>query len=46
MFNCGVGYLVVVPAAEADRAVATVQEAGTPAWIVGEITASAGVRYA
>ena len=46
VFNGGVGYLVVVPAAEADRAVATAQGLGTPAWTVGEVTADQGVRYA
>jgi phosphoribosylformylglycinamidine cyclo-ligase len=46
VFNCGVGYLVVVPAGEAERTVETVQALGTAAWTVGEVTAGEGVRYA
>jgi len=45
VFNCGIGYLAVVPAAEAERAVETARQLGTAAWTVGEVTAGSGVRY-
>ncbi|WP_445427705.1 phosphoribosylformylglycinamidine cyclo-ligase [Alishewanella sp. HL-SH05] len=40
-FNCGVGMLVVVPAAELPTALATLQQAGETAWHLGEIQAAA-----
>lgn len=36
-FNMGLGLLVVVPAAEADAAVAHLEDAGERAWVVGRI---------
>jgi phosphoribosylformylglycinamidine cyclo-ligase len=39
-FNMGVGMCVVVPAAEAEKAVAVLKEAGEDAYIMGEIVAS------
>ncbi len=36
--NQGVGFLVVLPADQADRAVAHAASAGIPAWVVGEVT--------
>jgi phosphoribosylformylglycinamidine cyclo-ligase len=44
-FNCGIGMMVVVPAAEAEAALANLRESGEDARIVGEIVAGAGVRY-
>lgn len=42
-FNCGVGMIVVVPAAEVDAALAHLQAAGEHAWHLGEIqNAAAG----
>ena len=40
-FNCGVGMIVVVPAAELDQALAKLQHAGETAWHLGEIHAAA-----
>jgi len=40
-FNCGVGMIVVVPAAELDQALAKLQHAGETAWHLGEIQAAA-----
>ena len=37
-FNMGVGMSVVVPAAEADRAVKVLQDNGVDAYVIGEIT--------
>jgi phosphoribosylformylglycinamidine cyclo-ligase len=37
VFNCGVGMLVVVPAAQADAALATLIAVGEPAWRIGEM---------
>ena len=39
-FNMGVGMCVVVPAAEADKALAILHEAGEDAYCMGEIVAS------
>jgi len=47
-FNCGVGMVVIVDAADADQAIATLQAQGETAWRIGEIVAGeAGpaVRY-
>ncbi|MDD4864559.1 MAG: phosphoribosylformylglycinamidine cyclo-ligase [Alishewanella agri] len=40
-FNCGVGMIVVVPAAELDQALSKLQQAGETAWHLGEIQAAA-----
>jgi phosphoribosylformylglycinamidine cyclo-ligase len=37
--NLGVGMVVVLPAAEADRAAAFLGARGLPAWVIGEVTA-------
>ncbi len=45
-FNCGVGMVVVVNAADADATVATLAECGETAWRLGEIKeGSGGVDY-
>ena len=45
-FNCGVGMVVVVDAADADATVATLAECGETAWRLGEIKeGSGGVDY-
>ncbi len=41
-FNCGVGMVACVPAAEADAAIATLRAAGENAWRLGEITSGDG----
>lgn len=40
-FNCGVGMIIVVPAAELDQALSKLQQAGETAWHLGEIQAAA-----
>jgi phosphoribosylformylglycinamidine cyclo-ligase len=46
VFNCGIGYLVVVPTADAEKTIATVSALGTPAWVIGDVEPSPGLRYA
>ncbi|WP_105103705.1 phosphoribosylformylglycinamidine cyclo-ligase [Microbulbifer pacificus] len=41
-FNCGVGMVVCVPAADADKALARLQELGEEAFVVGSIEAGNG----
>ena len=36
-FNCGVGMIVVVDAADADKAIAHLNEQGEKAFLIGEI---------
>ncbi len=43
-FNCGIGMVVLLPAAQADAAVAQLNEAGERAAVIGEVAAGAGVR--
>jgi phosphoribosylformylglycinamidine cyclo-ligase len=42
--NLGVGFLVVLPAAQADAAIRHSAAAGIPAWVVGEVTDLANGR--
>jgi phosphoribosylformylglycinamidine cyclo-ligase len=44
VFNLGLGYLAVVPEAEAERAVRAAGDAGRQAWVVGRIVPGEGVR--
>ena len=44
-FNMGIGYVVVVPKAQASEAMATLKESGETPVLLGEITADAGVRF-
>jgi phosphoribosylaminoimidazole (AIR) synthetase len=44
VFNLGLGYLLVVPAGEADEAIRTAVAAGHPAYRAGEIVPGAGVE--
>jgi phosphoribosylformylglycinamidine cyclo-ligase len=50
VFNCGVGMVIVVPAADAARAVAHLEAAGERAWVAGEVVErpadAPAVRYA
>ena len=39
-FNCGVGMVIALPAAEADNAVALLNSLGETAWKIGAIKAS------
>ncbi len=41
-FNLGVGMCAIVPAGEADRAVAVLTERGLPAWVLGEVVPGTG----
>lgn len=36
-FNCGVGFVIVVPANQADKAIATLTQAGETAWQLGQM---------
>ena len=36
--NQGVGFLVILPAEQADRAVEHAETAGIPAWVLGDVT--------
>jgi phosphoribosylformylglycinamidine cyclo-ligase len=42
-FNMGIGMVVVVPASEADRAVASFSSRGVNAWVAGEIVTGSGM---
>ncbi|HXH03087.1 MAG TPA: phosphoribosylformylglycinamidine cyclo-ligase [Candidatus Competibacteraceae bacterium] len=44
-FNCGVGMVVCVPAADAESALACLREAGETAWRLGEIGAGEGSAH-
>ncbi len=47
VFNCGIGYVVVVPRLEADAALAVLRKARAKPWLLGEITAGRqDLRYA
>jgi phosphoribosylformylglycinamidine cyclo-ligase len=47
VFNCGVGFVVVVPRLKADEAMAILKKAGSKPWMLGEIVkGNFGVRYA
>ncbi|UTW13566.1 phosphoribosylformylglycinamidine cyclo-ligase [Marinobacterium rhizophilum] len=39
-FNCGVGMVIAVPAAETDKALALLGAAGEQAWVIGQIEAA------
>jgi len=41
-FNCGVGFVIVVPAAEAEKAIAVLTEAGETAWQLGTMITRSG----
>ena len=41
-FNCGIGMVLVVPAAEAEQALDILRAAGETAWIAGEVTRAPG----
>ncbi|MGC8805992.1 MAG: AIR synthase-related protein, partial [Thiomonas sp.] len=38
-FNCGVGFVLVVAASDADAVLATLRAQGETGWIIGEIVA-------
>jgi phosphoribosylformylglycinamidine cyclo-ligase len=47
VFNCGVGYVIVVPRLQADAALAVLKKARARPWLLGEIVAGKqDVRYA
>jgi phosphoribosylformylglycinamidine cyclo-ligase len=46
VFNGGLGFVALVPAAEAGAAIAACEGAGCEAWQVGEVVAGDGVEYA
>lgn len=46
VFNLGVGFCAVVPAAEAERGLKVIRDAGCPAWCIGEVVEEGGVEFA
>lgn len=46
VFNLGIGMIAIVPAADADPALAALADQGTAAWRIGEAVAGEGVTYA
>jgi len=44
VFNMGIGFILIVPAAEADTAIANLQNAGETVYRLGETEAGDGVR--
>lgn len=44
-FNMGVGFVIVVPQAEAAACIAAANELGEQAWLLGEVVAGDGVIY-
>lgn len=44
-FNMGVGYVLVVPAEDADKTVAILKESGEDPFLLGEVAAGSGVRF-
>ncbi len=44
-FNMGAGFLFVVPAKQAEKAIETVGFAGRSAWRIGTVTSGEGVSY-
>jgi phosphoribosylformylglycinamidine cyclo-ligase len=45
VFNCGIGYLAVVPPADIAAALAALHALGREAWHVGTVTAEAGILF-
>jgi phosphoribosylformylglycinamidine cyclo-ligase len=47
VFNCGIGYVIVVPRLQADAALALLKKARARPWLLGEIVAGKqDLRYA
>ncbi len=46
VFNGGLGYVAIVPAAQAGAALEACENSGCEAWLVGEIVPGEGVEYA
>lgn len=45
VFNMGIGFVIALPAAEADRAIQIVEEHGEKAYKIGKVVNGAGVRF-
>ena len=45
VFNLGVGFCVVVPEGETERAVSLLYETGCEAWRIGEVVKDGGVEF-
>lgn len=46
VFNLGIGFCLVVPEGEADRALRTLHETGCRSWRIGEVVEGGGVEFA
>jgi phosphoribosylformylglycinamidine cyclo-ligase len=47
VFNCGIGFVIVVPRLQADDAMASLKKSGAKPWFLGEVTkGSQDVRFA
>jgi phosphoribosylformylglycinamidine cyclo-ligase len=46
VFNMGVGMIVVVAPEDADRVLESLSQSDGPAWIMGDVEAGEGVRWA
>ena len=46
VFNMGVGMIAIVPPDQADGVIESLRSAGETAWLMGEVEAGDGVRYA
>jgi phosphoribosylformylglycinamidine cyclo-ligase len=44
--NMGIGFVAMLPAAQADLAVRTLEARGIPSWVLGEVTALDGAAIA
>lgn len=42
IFNCGIGYVIILPAAQAEEAISRVKAFGIDAWQIGDIALRAG----
>ena len=47
VFNCGVGFVVIVPRAAADKTMTSLKKSGAKPWMLGEVVkGKQDVRYA
>ena len=46
VFNMGVGMIAIVAPDDVDRVIESVSRSDRPAWVMGEVEAGVGVRWA